>query len=107
MYRKTGPDTYYFDAKIPLADFCEVMGIDEDELGDIGDVETLAGLILDMKGDFPQPKESFKKYGMKFLVLKMERHRIQKVKVTKLPISGPHDYSPKKHNQDSGDKNEV
>lgn len=105
MYRKTGPDTYYFDAKIPLADFCEVMGIDEDELGDIGDVETLAGLILDMKGDFPQPKESFKKYGMKFLVLKMERHRIQKVKVTKLPPFSPHDHNSKKHDSDPGEKN--
>lgn len=85
MYRKTGPDTYYFDAKIPIEEFCEVMGIEEEDLGDIGDVETLAGLILDIKGDFPRPKERFTKYGMRFLVLKMERHRIQKVKVTKLP----------------------
>ena len=83
MYRQTGPDTYYFDAKIPIQEFCEVMGIEEEDLGDIGDVETLAGLILDIKGDFPKPKERFTKYGMRFLVLKMERHRIQKVKVTR------------------------
>lgn len=82
MYRKTGPDTYYFDAKILLSDFYNVVGIDEEEMEDVGDVETLAGLILQIKGDFPTPKETLDKYGMKFLILKMEKHRIVKVKVT-------------------------
>lgn len=84
MYRKTGPDTYYFDGKIMLSDFCDVLGIDEESLGDTGDVETLAGLILHIKGDFPAPKETIEKYGLRFLILKMEKHRIMKVKVTDL-----------------------
>lgn len=84
MYRKTGPDTYYFDGKIMLSDFCGVLGIDEETLGDTGDVETLAGLLLHIKGDFPVQKETIEKYGLRFLVLKMEKHRIVKVKVTVL-----------------------
>ncbi|MDE7412382.1 MAG: gliding motility-associated protein GldE [Muribaculaceae bacterium] len=85
MYKKISPDSYYFDAKIMLSDFCDVIGISEDELGDTGDAETLAGLLLHIKGDFPTPKETLEKYGLKFLILKMEKHRIVKVKVTVLP----------------------
>lgn len=85
MYKKIGPDSYYFDGKIMLSDFCDVLDIDEDELGDPGDVETLAGLLLHVKGDFPVQKEIIEAYGMKFMILKMEKHRIVKVKVTLLP----------------------
>ena len=83
QYRRLGPDTYIFDAKILLSDFCHVMGIDEETLEDAGDAETLAGLILQIKGDFPTPKETFSKYGLCFEVLQVERHRIVKVKVWK------------------------
>lgn len=85
MYKKISPDSYYFDGKIMLSDFCDVLGIDEEEFGDTGDAETLAGLLLNIKGDFPAPKEVIEKYGLKFLILKMEKHRIVKVKVTVLP----------------------
>lgn len=85
MYRKTGPGTYYFDAKIPLTDFCDILDIDQETLGDTGDAETLAGLLLHIKGDFPVQKETIEKYGLRFLVLKVEKHRIMKVKVTVLP----------------------
>lgn len=85
MYKKIGDDTYYFDGKIMLSDFCDVLHIDEEELGDVGDAETLAGLLLNIKGDFPEPKEVIEKDGMKFMILKMEKHRIVKVKVTVLP----------------------
>ena len=85
MYKKIGPDTYYFDGKIMLSDFCDVLGISEEELGDVGDAETLAGLLLNIKGDFPTQKEVIEKDGMKFMILKMEKHRIVKVKVTVLP----------------------
>ena len=85
MYKKTGPDTYYFDGKIMLSDFCDVLGLDESEFDDLTDVETLAGLLLHIKGDFPVQKEIIEAYGLKFMILKMEKHRIVKVKVTVLP----------------------
>ena len=81
-YRKVSPDTYIFEAKIPLADFCRVLDIDEDKLGDVGDAETLAGLLLEIKGDFPRPKETFELNGISMQVIQLERHRIVKVKVT-------------------------
>ena len=82
MYRKIGPDTYIFDAKIPLGDFCRIVGIDDSELGEDVEAETLAGLLLEIKGDFPQRKETFVKGRCHFLVLDMERHRITSVRVS-------------------------
>lgn len=81
MYRRIAPSTYVFDAKVPISEFCRDVDIDEEELGDIGDAETLAGLLLEIKGDFPSLKETFQRGPCKFLVLKMERHRITEVRV--------------------------
>lgn len=84
-FRKIGPDTYIFDGKTPLGDFCHALHIDEDLLGDTGDAETLAGLLLEIKGDFPQPREVLDRGPLKMQVVKTERHRITKVKVTLEP----------------------
>lgn len=57
LYTRISPDTYVFDAKIPLTDFYRVTDLPEDCFGEIGDdVETLAGLLLEAKGDFPAKK---------------------------------------------------
>lgn len=82
LYRLVAPDTYIFEAKISLTDFCRILDIEEDELGDIEQAETLAGLILAIKGDFPSPREVLHCGPLTLQVLKMERHRILKVKVT-------------------------
>ena len=84
MYKKIGPDSYIFDAKIPLTDFWRVIGIEEEEIPEGGDAETLAGLLLEIKGDFPTLKETLvkevgEKSSLHFHVLKMEKHRIVKV----------------------------
>lgn len=83
LYRKISQDTYVFDAKIPLSDFCRVMDVEEEELGEIGDAETLAGLMLEIKGDFPENKESLQRGPFRFLILQMEKHRITKIRVSK------------------------
>lgn len=91
LYRRIDPSNWVFDAKIPLGDFCEVIGIEEENLGDIGDAETLAGLILEIKEDFPEKGETVelqlppnsKAKSFDFKVLNIEKHRILKVKVTK------------------------
>ncbi|MCH5217505.1 MAG: gliding motility-associated protein GldE [Muribaculaceae bacterium] len=92
LYRKLDDHTWIFDAKIPIGDFCEVTGIEEEDLGDIGDCETLAGLILHIKADFPEKGEELtlslpartQAREFEFKVLSMERHRILKIKVTKI-----------------------
>lgn len=83
MYRKIADNAYIFDAKIPLGDLCRVLDIDEDTFAPDSEAETLAGLLLEMKGDFPEAKEEFTRDDIRFQVLKIERHRITKVKVSK------------------------
>ena len=81
LYKKINANTYIFDAKTSISDFCHITDIDEEELGDCGEAETLAGLLLEIKGDFPSTKDIFSKGPCKFQVLQMERHRITKIKV--------------------------
>lgn len=88
LYRQIAPGVWTFDAKISLGDFCHAIDIEEEDLGDTGDAETLAGLILEVKGDFPDKGETFtvkligEAAGKSLLlkVLSMEKHRILKVK---------------------------
>ena len=56
MYKKIGPIHIFFDAKIPLTDFCRVTDIAEESLGDVGDAETLAGLLLEIKETSRPPR---------------------------------------------------
>ncbi|MCH5239521.1 MAG: gliding motility-associated protein GldE [Muribaculaceae bacterium] len=81
MYRKINDNTYIFDAKISIGDFCHILGIEEEELGETGEAETLAGLILEIKGDFPSLKEIIERGPLRFQVIQLEKHRITKVKV--------------------------
>ena len=70
-----------FEAKILMNDFFKVTAIDEAEFADVtGEAETLAGLILEMKGDFPTDKEIISHQNYRFQVLEMNKRRIQKIK---------------------------
>jgi gliding motility-associated protein GldE len=74
-----------FEAKIPLMDFFHVIGCDPSEFKELTDeVETLAGLLLELKGDFPEPQEVIEYNGYRFQVLEVDNHRILKVKFTRI-----------------------
>lgn len=81
LYKQIAPDTYIFDAKISISDFCHALDIEEEALGDIGEAETLAGLMLQIKGDFPTLTETLERGALQLKALKIERRRITKVKV--------------------------
>lgn len=83
---KTGENTYIFKGKTLLTDFFRALDIDE-ELFDpiIGEADTLAGLLLEMKGEFPSIHEKFDYENYNFEVLEMTERRILKVKVTITP----------------------
>ena len=57
-------------------------GLDENEYTDVTeDVETLAGMLLAIKGDFPKDKEPLVYGRCRFLVLDVADHRINEVRV--------------------------
>ena len=73
--------SYVFDAKILLTDFFRATGIDSKSFGKLTDeVDTLAGLILEIKGDFPAKKEVIRYEQFTFRILEMDKKRILKVK---------------------------
>ena len=81
-YRKLPDDTYIFDGKTLLNDFFRVTGLDEEEYSKVTeDCETLGGMLLSIKGDFPKEKESIVYGRCRFLVLSIHQHRIANVRV--------------------------
>ena len=83
FYNRISKDTWLFDGKTLLSDYARVLDIDEDELGEHAEeAETIAGFLLDLKGDFLQEKEVVKYGRFTFTVVKVIKHRIAKVKVT-------------------------
>lgn len=83
FYTRLNQNTYTFDGKTQIADFLRVLDIDEDTLDEHGqDAETIAGLLLDLKGDFLKEQEVVTYGRFTFTVLKVVKYRIAKVKVT-------------------------
>lgn len=80
LYKRLSDDTYVFEAKIPLTDFCRITGIDPEDLEDYDEAETLAGLLLAVKGDFPSKKEALTCGRCRFVVLDIQKHRITSVR---------------------------
>lgn len=82
FYTRIDKNTYNFDGKTLLSDFCRVLNIDAELLGKHGEeAETLAGLLLDVKGDFFKEQETLDYAPFKFKILKMDRYRIAQVQV--------------------------
>ena len=81
-YVRINDHTYVFEAKTLLSDFYKILKIDADVFEDIeGDADTLAGLLLEIKGEFPKLHEKLKYEHYQFEVLEMDARRILKVKV--------------------------
>lgn len=75
-----------FEAKILLTDFFRVTEIDPATFGKLTEeVETLAGLLLEIKGDFPKRREIIEYALYRFQILEVDNRRILKVKFTRLP----------------------
>lgn len=85
-YRRLPDDTFIFDGKIILSDFFRVTGLDEAEYADVtADCETLAGMLLAIRGDFPKEKEPLVYGRCRFLILEISNHRISSVRVKVMP----------------------
>ena len=81
-YVKVNDHTYVFEAKTLLSDFYKVVKLDSDFFEDVeGDADTLAGLLLEIKGEFPKLHEKLEYEHIQFEVLEMDARRILKVKV--------------------------
>jgi CBS domain containing-hemolysin-like protein len=84
FYVKQKDNSYSFKGKTPLVDFCRIMQIDHELFESTkGDTETLAGLLLELKGEFLQKGEELNLYGMTFKVESADDRKIRIIRVTK------------------------
>ena len=82
FYKRLPDDAYIFEGKTLLTDFFRVTGLDESDYREVAeDAETLAGMLLTIKGDFPKKKEPLVYGRCRFLILDIDHHRISSVRV--------------------------
>ena len=79
---RVNANTYIFEGKTLLSDFYKVLHLDDDTFEAVeGDADTLAGLMLELKGDFPSVHERMDFQNFTFEVMELDERRISKVKV--------------------------
>ncbi len=87
FYSKLNYNTFIFEGKTLLTDFCRILNIDDEEFAEVeGDADTLAGMLLEIKGDFPSIHEKIDYKHYTFEVMNVEERRISKIKVTVHPV---------------------
>ena len=83
VYSKLNDNTYVFEGKVLLIDFCKILDISDEEFSEVeGDADSLAGLLLEIKGDFLNIHEKIDYKNYTFEILSIEERRISRVKVT-------------------------
>ena len=81
-YARINANTFVFEGKTSLSDFYKIMKLDDDVFEEVeGDADSIAGLLLEIKGDFPKLHEKIDYQNFTFEILDMEERRISKVKV--------------------------
>ena len=82
FYQRINSNTFVFEGKTLLSDFYKILNLDDDIFEEVeGDADSLAGLLLEIKGDFPKMHEKITYKNFTFEILDMEERRISKVKV--------------------------
>jgi len=82
LYEKIDDKTYLFDGKIQLNDFYKVLEINEDIFEDFrGEADSLAGLILEKKGEIPKKGDVINIENYTFTIESADNRKIKKIKL--------------------------
>jgi gliding motility-associated protein GldE len=82
FFSKVSENEYIFDAKVLLGDFYKVVNCDDTIFNDVkGDADTLAGLILELKGEIPLLREMINCKQFVFTIEEVDNRRIKQIKV--------------------------
>ncbi len=80
--RKIDDYNYIFEGKTMINDVCKAMNLSMDTFESVrGDSDSLAGLVLEIAGEFPQVNETLVQGDFTFIPLEINKNRIDKVKV--------------------------
>ena len=81
-YTRINANTYVFEGKTLLSDFYKILDLDDETFEEVqGDADSLAGSLLEIKGDFPELHERIDFQNYTFEVTELDGHRISKIKV--------------------------
>ncbi len=81
-FTKIADNKYLFDGKILLHDFFKITGTNDHTFDNYkGDADTLAGLILELRGEIPIVHEKITCKNFVFLIESVDNRRIKKIKV--------------------------
>jgi putative hemolysin len=87
-FEKIDDNNFVFEGKILLNDFYKVLGMGDSYFESIrGDADTLAGLILELRGEIPQKDDKISFRDLIFTIQAVDKRRIKKIKVTLRPNS--------------------
>ncbi len=86
FYSKMEDGSYIFKGKTLLVDFYKIFDLSDHIFDEIkGDADTLAGLLLELKGEIPGKNEMFKAGNIEFKVLAADNRRIKQIRVKTNP----------------------
>ncbi len=82
FYKRLNDNTYLFEGKTHIVDVVRVLDLDDDIFEDVqGRAETIAGLMLEINRNFLKKGDEVSAHDIRFIVEKMEGHRIDKIKI--------------------------
>lgn len=92
LFQKLDENTYLFEGKILLNDFCKIFNESVDSLDEVrGEADTLAGLILEIKGEMPRKNDTITYGRFEFRIELVDSRRIKKIRVVAKPKSVNYD----------------
>jgi putative hemolysin len=85
LFSRIDENNYLFEGKILLNDFYRILDLDGEPFEEVrGESETLAGLILELKGEIPQKGQVINYGAFSFTIESSDRRRIKQVRVEKI-----------------------
>lgn len=87
QFDKINDSTYIFDGKTPLAEVDKIMGVEEEFLDEISEeVDTLAGLVLELYGRIPRVREVIKlpEHPFELTIMQATKRRVERIKVARI-----------------------
>jgi gliding motility-associated protein GldE len=84
LYKRLDENTYSFDAKISINDFCKVFDIEHNVFSDLEDeVHTLGGLVIEIFAGLPVVGQKIKFKSFEFVIVSADKKRIKTIKCIK------------------------
>ncbi len=81
-YNKLSDNSFFFEAKTPIVDFCKILNINDDVFDDVrGESDSLGGLILELENKIPEPGSVIYFGQIRFEIVEADQRKIVSIKV--------------------------